>query len=76
MKKGGAVIMNEIKIIEKELNQSFSDCVNSHWKPSVEGYYVGQKQILKLLGYNVTISNGKHKLYKQGDKNVRPKTNP
>lgn len=68
--------MNDIKIIEKELNQSFKDCVNSHWKPSIEGYYVGQKQILNLLGYDVRISNGKHTLYKKGDNNVKPKTNP
>jgi len=41
--------------------------VKSDWKASTEGYYVGEKQILKLLGFDVTINNGKHKLIKKGD---------
>ena len=57
----------EIKAVEKELDISFKDCVKSNWRVSTESYYVGQKRMIELLGYEIKRNNGKHKIIKKGD---------
>lgn len=53
----------DVKLVEKELDKSYKDCVKSNWQRTDEAYYVGQKHLIELLGYTIKRSNGKHKIY-------------